>query len=84
MAITKVWIEEGCIVCNACETTCPEVFNVTEDSCHIRAEVRQDGAIDTNLEKKSPLTGTLGSDLEDQIIEAAEGCPVEVIKFEKA
>lgn len=83
MAITKVWIEEGCIVCNACETTCPEVFNVTEDSCHIRAEVRQDNAIDTNLDAKSPLKGTLGTDLEDQIIESAEGCPVEVIKFEK-
>ena len=26
MAIKKVWIEEGCIVCNACETTAPEVF----------------------------------------------------------
>ncbi|MBP1772574.1 MAG: hypothetical protein H6P99_1737, partial [Holophagaceae bacterium] len=23
MAITKVWIEEGCIVCNACEAECP-------------------------------------------------------------
>jgi len=83
MAITKIWIEDGCIVCNACETTCPEVFNVTEDSCLIRAEVRQDGTVDTNLEKKSALTGTLGADLEDQLIEAAEGCPVEVIKFEK-
>jgi ferredoxin len=83
MAITKVWIEEGCIVCNACETTCPEVFNVTEDSCHIRAEVRVDGTINTNLPGKSPLKGTLGADLADQIIEAAEGCPVEVIKYEK-
>ena len=62
MAITKVWIEEGCIVCNACETTCPEVFNVTEDSCHIRAEVRVDGKIDTNLPAKSPLSGSLGTD----------------------
>ncbi len=84
MSITKIWIEEGCIVCNACETTCPEVFNVTEDSCLIRAEVREDHLVDTNLEKKSALAGSLGTDLEDQLIEAAEGCPVEVIKFEKA
>ena len=83
MAIIKVWIEEGCIVCNACETTCPEVFNVTEDSCLIRAEVRIDGLQDTNLQARSGLSGAHGSELEDQIIEAAEGCPVEVIKYEK-
>jgi len=83
MAIKRVWIEEGCIVCNACETTCPEVFNVTEDSCHIRSEVRVDGLQTTNLPEKSELKDATGSDLADQIEEAAEGCPVEVIKFEK-
>ena len=40
MAVTKVWIEEGCIVCNARETA-SQVFLVTEDSCVIRAEVRE-------------------------------------------
>ncbi len=84
MSVTRVWIEEGCIVCNACETTCPEVFNVTEDSCHIRSEVRVDGKQDTNLEARNPLKDAIGSELADQIEEAAEGCPVEVIKFEKA
>lgn len=82
MAIKRVWIEEGCIVCNACETTCPEVFNVTEDSCHIRSDVREDGQQDTNLSARSPLKGSFGEDLAEQITEAAEGCPVEVIKFE--
>jgi len=67
MAIKRVWIEEGCIVCNACETTCPEVFNVTEDSCHIRAEVRIDGKQTTNLTERSDLTGALGQELADQI-----------------
>lgn len=81
MAITKVWIEEGCIVCNACETACPEVFNVTEDSCTIRAEVRVDGKDDENRDAKAGLSGTLGEELNDQIVEAAEGCPVEVIKY---
>ncbi len=84
MAVTKVWIEDGCIVCNACETACPEVFRVTEDTCMIRAEVRADGVESTNLDTKTPLGGTFGTELADQIIEAAEGCPVEVIKFEKA
>jgi ferredoxin len=84
MAIAKVWIEDGCIVCNACETTCPEVFHVTEDTCHIRAEVRTDGTQDSNLASKTALTDAVSQDLASQIEEAAEGCPVEVIKFEKA
>lgn len=62
--VSKVWIEEGCIVCNACEDIYPEVFEVTADTCLIR-----DGA---------PLDDGL------KILEAAEACPVEVIKFNKA
>jgi ferredoxin len=84
MAVTRVWIEEGCIVCNACETACPEVFNVTEDSCTIRAEVRVDGVNDTNEAAKSALKDGFGTNLAEAIEEAAEGCPVEVIKFDKA
>jgi ferredoxin len=63
-AVTKVWIEPGCIVCNACENIYPEVFEVKSDTCIIRP-----GA---------PL------DLGLKIKEAAEACPVEVIKFTKA
>jgi ferredoxin len=83
MTIKRVWIEEGCIVCNACETTCPEVFNVTEDSCNIRAESRVDGQQTTNLSERSEVKPEFQESLADQIEEAAEGCPVEVIKFEK-
>ena len=83
MGIKRVWIEDGCIVCNACETTCPEVFNVTEDSCNIRAEVRVDGQQSTNLTERTDLKPEICGDLADQIEEAAEGCPVEVIKFER-
>lgn len=81
MAIKSVWIEEGCIVCNACESTCPEVFYVTEDSCHILGEVREDGQQTENRDEKSLLKGDIGDELADQIEEAAEGCPVEVIQF---
>ncbi|TVR44296.1 MAG: ferredoxin [Planctomycetota bacterium] len=84
MAVTKVWIEEGCIVCNACETACPEVFLVTEDTCMIRAEVREDGQETENRDEKAPLKAEAGEELADAIEEAAEGCPVEVIKFEVA
>lgn len=60
-AVSKVWIEPGCIVCNACEDIFPEVFEVTADTCLIRS----------------------GAPLDDglRIQEAAEACPVEVIKF---
>jgi ferredoxin len=63
-SVTKVWIEPGCIVCDACEGIFPEVFEVTDTTCLIRS-----GA---------PLNDGL------KILEAAEACPVEVIKFTKA
>lgn len=63
-SVTKVWIEPGCIVCDACEGIYPEVFEVTDSTCLIRP----------------------GAPLDDglKIQEAAEACPVEVIKFTKA
>ena len=63
-AMAKVWIEPGCIVCNACEDISPKVFEVLADTCIVR-----EGA---------PLDDGLN------IEEAADACPVEVIKFEKA
>ena len=63
-AVSKVWIAEGCIVCDACEAIFPEVFDVTDDTCLIRV-----GA---------PLDNGL------LIEEAADACPVEVIKYTKA
>lgn len=63
-AVSKVWIDPGCIVCNACEDIYPEVFDVQDETCVIRP----------------------GAPLSDgaRIEEAAEACPVEVIKFTKA
>ena len=63
-AVKKVWIEPGCIVCDACEGVYPEVFEVLDDTCIIR--------------ENAPLDNGL------LIEEAAEACPVEVIKFDKA
>src|SRR6059058_5999816 len=65
--ITKVWIAPGCIVCDACENDCPEVFDVTETTCLIRPPAM-------NADFIKPLTPS--------IMVAAEGCPVDVIKFE--
>ncbi len=62
--ITKVWIEPGCIVCDACENEAPDVFKVLEDTCIVH--------------ENAPL-GDTGS-----IVAAAEGCPVDVIKYDTA
>lgn len=34
--VTRVWIEEGCIVCRACEVQCAEVFDVRDDGARVR------------------------------------------------
>jgi len=34
--ITRVWIEPGCIVCDACENEAPDVFQVLADTCIVR------------------------------------------------
>lgn len=60
--VTKVWIEPGCIVCDACENEAPLVFQVLADTCIVR--------------ENAPL------DDGGSIKAAAEGCPVDVIKFE--
>lgn len=65
--VTKVWIEPGCIVCDACETASPEVFEVQDETCVIRPEA---------------LTPDFTKPRTDSIIEAAEECPVDVIKFD--
>ena len=65
--VLKVWIEPGCIVCNACENNCPEVFHVEVESSTVRSE-----ALDAEF-----LTPLINS-----IREAADDCPAEVIKFE--
>ena len=64
-SVVKVWIDEGCIVCDACENICPEVFHVEDDTCII-------------------LDGVNPSEWGDDIIEAAEACPVDVIIYEVA
>ncbi len=62
MAITNVWIEEGCTACGLCEEICPEVFRLDDEA--------------------TVIEGVDYSNYEEQIKEAAESCPVEVIKFE--
>lgn len=79
--ISTVWIEEDCITCDACQDILPEVFSVTDDTSFIIADVREDGNFDQNT-GHSPIKAELRAEYSDIIEEAAEACPVEIIKYE--
>lgn len=66
MAVTKLWIEDGCTYCHLCESTAPDVFKLENE---ITSEVKE-GA--------EQFFGSLESDIKD----AADGCPVNIIKWE--
>jgi len=61
VAVTKVWIEEGCTACGLCEDICPEVFKLRDEA--------------------TVIEGVSYADYTEKIKEAADNCPVEVIKF---
>jgi ferredoxin len=67
MTIKKIWIDEGCISCNLCEDLCPDVFEVPA------------GGTSTVLDAWKKCVNTH----EDLIREAADSCPVEVIKIDE-
>lgn len=64
VAITKVWVDPGCVRCMLSRDTCPEVFEVGPDGAFVKP-----GADFVKHDAK--------------IREAAEGCPVGVIKFQE-
>ena len=67
MAITKVWIEPGCILCSMSVAACSAVFEIIDDAESSRVKPDVDF-----------------TQHEAEIKEAAEGCPVDVIKYEEA
>ncbi len=66
MAITKVWIEDGCVECGLSADTCSAVFDLSDDADSTVVKPNVDFA-----------------QHEAEIKEAAENCPVEVIKYEE-
>lgn len=78
MSIFSVYIEDGCITCDACEEAAPDVFEVTDDTCFIKPDARIDGGYDRNTEK-SGLKPDVITTLSDDIMDAADACPVDVI-----
>ena len=65
--VAKVWIEEDCITCDACQDICPEVFFITEDSSQILAAVRTDGKFDRNV-GGATMSGSTGADYGEMIL----------------
>jgi len=78
VSIFSVYIEEGCITCDACEEAAPEVFEVTDDTCFIKSDARIDGGFDRN-DAKSGLKKEVLDTFSDDILDAADACPVDVI-----
>ena len=64
--IKKIWIEEGCISCKLCQDIAPDVFQVEDD---------QDCVV-------RPEAASFFSGQAEDIEQAAEDCPVEVIQLE--
>ena len=69
MAISRVWIEDGCISCGVAESICPEVFKLPDN-------------IDVNS-PNTVIEGANLSSFENKIKNAAESCPVNVIMYEE-
>ena len=69
MDIRHIWIDQGCIACNLCEDLVPEVFHVPAgEDCSVRADWPARLLEDP---ARVPL-----------VREAAESCPVEVIRLD--
>ena len=54
IAITRVWIEKGCVSCGLSESTCPEVFKVKAEGSTVIEGVDYSG-----LEKKIKMAADL-------------------------
>ncbi len=71
--IRRVYIEQGCMICNACATICPEVF-------YLSPEKNAEGGWESAIVKDG--AGKYYASKRKEIHDAAEGCCVAVIKIE--
>ena len=68
--VTKVWVEtDNCTSCEACVADCPEVFEMNNDVAAVKKEAGDPAFLKANSQG---------------IIQAAQDCPCESIKYEKA
>jgi ferredoxin len=80
-SIQTVWVEDGCICCQACVNVLPEVFCFPDDRAEIVGAVRQDGITSGNEVERSAL---VIRDQDEAIREAADSCPISIIFFSEA
>jgi ferredoxin len=68
-------VREECISCETCWTACPEFFeqNATDSWSQVTAKYQIGG---------DPAQGEAPADLLDKVKEAADSCPVTIIKVE--
>lgn len=52
MGLRRVWVEDGCILCNLCAEVAPEVFVLEDEQCY----VRPDADLEQNDESIRQLT----------------------------
>jgi ferredoxin len=81
--VARVWIDESCIYCDCCAGAVPEVFAMGGEHAQILAEVRVDGVTSTNDLERSALNA-IGLEYQEEIREAAAGCPVDAIRIAAA
>ena len=78
----RIWIEDGCIACRACEYECPEIFDVGSGGSRIRACGRADGQAGVNRDARSELPAEAAIAYAERIEQAVSGCPVGVIRVD--
>ena len=70
MSVTQVHIEaDDCIGCEQCVTECEQVFEMDDDKAVVKADARTAEAL---------------AAASDEIINAANACPSDAIKYETA
>ena len=79
MDITRIWIDEGCISCQACVGSLPEVFTFVDDQAVVVGSVRMDGVTDRNAGGRVALTPMAIAAYGDFLADAVAGCPIEII-----
>ena len=80
--ITHVWIETGCTSCGACTSCAPAVFTFDDlGEAIVHGPAREDGLAGANRDERSPLRAEVATAESVAIREAAEGCPVDIIRL---
>lgn len=68
----KTWVvKEECIACGACGATAPDVFDYDDEG------------LAYNILDNNERTAEISEDLQDDVRDAADGCPTEAIKVEE-